>query len=161
MKYTRTKQGNIYYFRYKGVWYKTESNLKDETLIVTEIDTLSYEYRTKLLNIQDKSNIYFYTDFENLLIDYDTERWNEDREKGQLKDHHERRCFQNQYNLDKVNRNIVKNISKDNGTDKFEAYKVLIKENPNSTKTSIAETLGVTRQTIHKWALKINSNKLK
>jgi hypothetical protein len=117
---TSTKQENTYYFRYEKEWYKTESNLKDETLIVTGIDPLKYEYKTKLLKIEDKSNIYFYADFEELLIDYDTETWDNDIINGSLLDHHERNFYQMRY-LTMLNPDDVfcKKVSEDKELSKF------------------------------------------
>lgn len=52
----------------------------------------------------------------------------------------------------------MKNISKDNKKDKFEAYKEIIKQNPNSSNQMIAEALSVTIRTITRWNSKINKN---
>jgi len=92
-----SKQENTYYFRYKNTWYKTESNLKDKTFLVIVIDPLKYEYETKFLNIEDKLNIDFYTDFLDLLIAYDTESWNNDIKNGTLSDTQRRNHFQMSY----------------------------------------------------------------
>ena len=160
MKYTRTKQENTYYFIYEDKWYKTRCNLKAKILIVTEINPLKDEYRTKLLKIEDKSNIYFYADFENLLIDYDTERWNDDVKNGTLLDHHERNCYQKQYNLDKLDKDKkIAECVEGKKTNKFEAYREIIKQNPNSSKQAMAELLGVTRQSIYRWEEKNKTNK--
>ena len=157
MKYTRTKQENAYYFRYEDKWYKTGCNLKAKILIVTEIDPFKNEYRTQLLNIKDKSNIYFYADFENLLIDYDTERWNDDVENGTLLDHHERNFYQKRYNLDKLDKDKkIAECVEGKKTNKFEAYREIIKQNPNLSKIALAELLGVARKTIYRWEEKNN-----
>jgi hypothetical protein len=91
----------MYFFKYKNesgnVWYKTESNLTDETFIVTVVDALCYEYETIFLKIEDKLNIKFYSDFENLLIEYDTESWNEDIKNGTLSDNQRRNHFHMSY----------------------------------------------------------------
>jgi hypothetical protein len=91
------KQSGEYYFIYKNVWYKTESNLKDETFLVTVIDPLKYEYQTIFLKIEDKFNISFYGDFENLLISYDTESWNEDIKNNTLSDNQRRHHYHMSY----------------------------------------------------------------
>jgi hypothetical protein len=52
----------------------------------------------------------------------------------------------------------MKNISKDKKSDKFEAYKEIIKQNPNSSNQMIAETLSVNIRTIRRWQSKINEN---
>jgi hypothetical protein len=92
-----TSTGQEYYFRYENYWYKTTSKLTDEVLLVTVIDPLCREYKTKFLKIEDKFNIDFYSDFEELLIDFDTESWGNDIKNGTLSDSQRRHHFHMSY----------------------------------------------------------------
>jgi hypothetical protein len=75
----QNKATTEYFFEYKNerglFWYKTESNLTDETFLVSVIDPFLYEYETIFLKIEDKSKVFFYKDFLEFLRKKDQERW--------------------------------------------------------------------------------------
>jgi hypothetical protein len=69
---------NTYYFVICNKWYKTNSTLTDDILIVTVIDPSGFEYESKIINAEQIKDILFYSDFELFLQIQDRIRINND-----------------------------------------------------------------------------------